>query len=123
MIHGVGIDIVGISRLKNSAEKSGRRFLERIFTEDEIAYCLRRRDPYPSFSARFAAKEALVKALQGAGRLSLRDIEVEVGGDGKPRIRAGGKLKAVFDERGILRAHLSLSHDRDYAAACVVLEG
>lgn len=123
MIRGVGIDIVGISRMRSTAEKSGRRFLERIFTEGEIAYCLRRRDPYPSFSARFAAKEALIKALHGAARLSLRDIEVEMGDDGKPRLRAGGRLKTIFEEKGVLRAHLSLSHDRDYAAACVVLEG
>lgn len=123
MIHGVGVDLVNIKRLMESAEKSGRRFLERIFTENELSYCQKRRNPYPSLAARFAAKEALIKALQTTASVSFKDIGVSVSAEGKPRIEAGPKLAIILEEKGILRTHLSLSHEKDYAVACVVLEG
>jgi holo-[acyl-carrier protein] synthase len=123
MIHGVGVDLVNIKRLTESAEKSGRRFLDRVFTEDELSYCLKRRNPYPSLAARFAAKEALIKALHTTAHISFKDIEVSVSADGKPHIKAGAKLGIILEEKGILRTHLSLSHEKDCAVACVVLEG
>jgi holo-[acyl-carrier protein] synthase len=122
LIHGIGIDIVKIERLRVSVENAGSRFLERVFTGREIMYCSNRRDPFPSFAARFAAKEALIKALSTETKIFLKDVEVVNDKSGRPLINTGGRLGEVFRENGISRAHLSISHEKDYAAACVVLE-
>ncbi len=122
MIYGVGIDLVRIERIKTVTEKWGRKFLERVYTEDEIAYCYGKKFPYLSLAVRFAAKEALIKASGGDAPFTLRDIEVVNYGNGKPDIRVGGGLKKFFSEKNINRAHLSLSHEKDYGVACVLLE-
>jgi holo-[acyl-carrier protein] synthase len=123
MILGVGVDIIQISRLEKSVESAGRRFLERVFTGDEIAYCQRKRNPYPSLAARFAAKEAFIKALPHEATVSLREIEVFITAAGKPAIRAKGKAARLVEDNGISSAHVSLSHEKEYAVAHVVLEG
>jgi holo-[acyl-carrier-protein] synthase len=122
MIYGVGIDIVKIERMKGVVEKWGQRFLNKVFTKEEISYCYDKKDPYLSLAARFAAKEALVKAIGSAGPVSLTDIEVVNIDTGKPFIKINGKLKDFFKEKSIKRAHLSLSHEHEYGVACVVLE-
>ena len=122
MIYGVGIDLVKIERMKGIVEKWGQRFLNKVFTKEEISYCYDKKDPYLSLAARFAAKEALVKAIGSAGPVSLTDIEVVNIGTGKPFIKINGKLKDFFKEKAIKRAHLSLSHEHEYGVACVILE-
>lgn len=121
MIYGIGIDLVRIDRMKDAADKWGRRFLERIFTEKEITYCYRKTEPYPSLAVRFAAKEALIKAM-GEGFIPFTDIEITNDQDGRPSIRSKGRLEELFKERAIKRCHISLSHDKGYGIACVILE-
>lgn len=121
MIYGIGIDIVQVARIRAAVGKWGDRFLRRVFTEKEIAYCLGKKDPYPSLSARFAAKEALVKAAGSRFSSPWTDIEISNDPRGKPLIHAWGGLGEMF-ERNSLRVHISLSHEREYSIACVVLE-
>ncbi len=122
MIYGVGIDIVKIERMKTAVDKWGDRFLGRVFTEKEIAYCYSKKTPYLSLSVRFAAKEALIKAIGSEAAVSLRDIEVTNRDGGRPVLKVRGKLSALFEEKAITHAHLSLSHEREYGVACVVVE-
>lgn len=122
MVYGIGIDLVKIGRLKEVVERWGRKFLERVYTEAEIAYCYEKKDPYLSLAVRFAAKEAFIKAIGSEIPVSLTDIEVVNFGSGKPSIRASGRLNAFLENKGIRSAHLSLSHEREYGMACVVLE-
>jgi holo-[acyl-carrier protein] synthase len=123
VIHGVGVDIVKIGRLRKSVDNSGERFLERIFTGAEIEFCRRRKDPFPCLAARFAAKEALIKAASAGAQIPLTEIEVRNDGEGKPHLNMQGWLGETLGRLGVQHAHLSLSHERDYAVACVVLEG
>jgi holo-[acyl-carrier protein] synthase len=122
MIYGIGIDIVKIERMKTAAERWGRKFLGRVFTESEIAYCYGKGEPYLSLSVRFAAKEALIKAIGSEIPVSLRDIEVMNSPRGRPVLKVGGKLSTFFEEKAIRRTHLSLSHEREFGVACVVVE-
>jgi phosphopantetheine--protein transferase-like protein len=122
MIYGVGIDLVKIDRMKEVVEKWGQRFLERVFTAGEISYCYEKKNPYLSLSVRFAAKEALIKAIGSAGSVSLTDIEVVNVDTGKPFLKINGRIKDFFKEKSISKAHLSLSHEHEYGVACVVLE-
>jgi holo-[acyl-carrier protein] synthase len=122
MIYGVGIDLVKIERMKDVVEKWGKRFLERVFTEVEISYCYEKKEPYLSLAVRFAAKEALVKAIGSAIPVSLTDIEVINVDTGKPFLKVNGKLEDFFKEKLIKKSHLSLSHEHEYGVACVVLE-
>jgi holo-[acyl-carrier protein] synthase len=122
MIYGVGIDLVKIERMKDVVEKWGKRFLERVFTEGEISYCYDKKEPYLSLAVRFAAKEALVKAIGSAIPVSLTDIEVINVDTGKPFLKINGRLEDFFKEKLIKKAHLSLSHEHEYGVACVVLE-
>jgi holo-[acyl-carrier protein] synthase len=123
MIYGIGIDIVKIDRMKSAVEKWGRKFLQRIFTENEIAYCYEKKEPYLSLSVRFAAKEALIKAIAWETPVSLTDIEVMNYGSGRPFIKVKGNLEAFFKEKSIRCAHLSLSHEHEFGIASVVIEG
>jgi holo-[acyl-carrier protein] synthase len=116
MIRGIGIDLVSTSRIEDAVGRWGSRFLERVFTEGEIAYSMRHATPYPQLAARFAAKEAVIKALGGAHGLALKDIEVIADTTGKPMIRLPRAME------GVAAIHLSLTHERGYAAASVVIE-
>jgi len=122
MIYGIGIDLVKIERMREAADKLGRKFLERIFTESEIKYCYERKEPYLSLAVRFAAKEALIKAIGSAVFVPLTDIEIMNFENGKPLIKAKGKLEEFFREKSIKHCHLSLSHEKEFGIACVVLE-
>lgn len=122
MIYGVGIDLVKIDRMKEVVEKWGQRFIERVFTAGEISYCYEKKNPYLSLSVRFAAKEALIKAIGSAVPVSLTDIEVINVDTGKPFLKINGRIKDFFEEKAISKAHLSLSHEHEYGLACVVLE-
>ncbi|MEW6162545.1 MAG: holo-ACP synthase [Nitrospirota bacterium] len=122
MIYGVGIDIIKIERVKRVVEKWGRRFLERVFTEGEISYCYEKKEPYLSLAVRFAAKEALIKAIGPVDPVSLTDIEVMNVETGRPFLKVKGRLEDFLKEKLIKRVHLSLSHENEYGVACVVLE-
>lgn len=122
MIYGLGVDIVSVVRLREAVERWGRRFLDRVFTTGEINYCFERADPYLPLSARFATKEAMVKALGDKRGIALKDIEVINTETGKPVINLGAKLRDKLNKIGVKRIHLSLSHERNYSIACVILE-
>lgn len=122
MIYGIGIDIVKVERVKEAVEKWGDRFLHRVFTDREIAYCYEKKNPFPSLSVRFAAKEALIKAMGARMAISLTDIEVTNNEHGKPAMKVSGKLEKFFKDNSLKKAHLSLSHEKDYGIALVVME-
>jgi len=122
MIYGIGIDVVKIDRIKTVVEKWGQRFLKRVFTDREIIYCYGKRIPYLSLAVRFAAKEALIKAIASEVPVILTDIEVMNIGTGKPVLHFSEKLEIYFQQKNIKAAHLSLSHEHEYGVACVVLE-
>jgi holo-[acyl-carrier protein] synthase len=123
MIYAIGVDIVRIERMEKAVEKWGRAFLERVFTEKELKYCMKGKVSYPSLAARFAAKEAFIKALRGRKGLRLKEIETINDQNGVPYLILHGNTKRIFDEtlkKG--RCHLSISHDTDYAVGMVVIE-
>jgi holo-[acyl-carrier protein] synthase len=123
-IVGIGIDLVSIERLRGVLDRYGERFLERVLTADERGYCARHRDPTSQIAVRFAAKEALLKALgTGLSRgIRWQDVEVRREGDGPPRIHLSGRAVEESAALGVGRIHLSLSHDRGAAVAMVILE-
>ncbi|MEW6738781.1 MAG: holo-ACP synthase [Nitrospirota bacterium] len=131
MIYGIGTDIVEIKRVRDAVEKWGERFLKKIFTESEISYCYKKKDPFPHLAVRFAAKEAVIKALSnsehkaqskehGLKFANLKNIEILNQPTGKPFINLLGNLKTYFQDKFII--HLTLTHERSYAIATVVLE-
>lgn len=123
-IVGVGIDATDIDRISETIARYGDRFLSRIFTAGEIAYCQRHRDPAPSFAARFAAKEAGMKALgTGLARgVSWRDLEVVRAG-GPPQLRLHGGAARQLERLGGKSTLLTLTHSRSLAIAHVLLLG
>jgi holo-[acyl-carrier protein] synthase len=122
MIYGIGIDIVRVQRIQDAVEKWGEKFLLRIYTNDEIAYCYKRKNPYRSLSARFAAKEAFIKAISSGIPLSFSDIEISNNDTGQPLLKLKGTLDDFVKTKLIKKIYLSLSHEHEYAVACVVLE-
>lgn len=120
-----GNDIIRISRVKDSIEQVGETFLKRVYTDEEINYCeSRRMCKFQSYAARFAAKEAMYKAIAPSTShdVEWKDIEVKRLENGKPYIELHGKLKEIANEKKIEAMDLSLSHDGDYAMAVVVVE-
>ncbi|MCH8107023.1 MAG: holo-ACP synthase [Chloroflexi bacterium] len=114
-----GIDIIEISRVRRVLEQYGQRFLDRIFTPAEIAYC---RERAPNLAARFAAKEATMKALgTGVRGVGWKDIEVVRQESGAPSIELHGRAKQRAQRLGVQEVAVSLSHSRDYAVASVVV--
>ena len=121
-IIGSGIDATEIARIHDAIQRYGERFVRRVFTDEEIAYCRRRRDAASSFAARFAAKEAAMKAL-GTGHsqgVFWRGIEVFRRG-GPPRLRFHGGAAARFALLGATGSVLTLTHSRELAIAHVLL--
>lgn len=113
-----GVDIIEIWRVQRVLERWGQRFLDRIFTEAEQAYC---RSRVPNLAARFAAKEATMKALgTGVRGVSWKDIEVVRAKSGAPSLRLCGRALERYLSLGIFDLALSLSHSREYAVAMVV---
>ena len=125
MIIGIGIDIVAIHRIKTADERWGRRFLERVFSEDELRYCFDHKFPHTHLAGRFASKEAAMKAFgTGLSRgISWKDVEVVRNSDGKPEIVLHGKIKELADIHAVKNIHISIAHDGGNAIAQVVLEG
>lgn len=113
VIKGIGVDIEDISRFRDTPFESNRLFYEKIFTEEEISYCLSKTDPYPYFAARFCAKEAFIKTLESFPRKLLFDYKhIKVRKEGpKPFIEYQGEKHL-----------LSLSHDKEKTVAFVVVQ-
>lgn len=120
MILGIGTDLVENRRLESWLSQP--RLLSKYFTDQELADVSSSSHPSASLAARFAAKEAFGKALgTGLAGLALKDIETRRGPGGKPDLNLAGSARRALDARGA-RAHLSLTHERDYSLAFVVLE-
>jgi holo-[acyl-carrier protein] synthase len=113
-----GVDILELERLERVVARWGERFLHRVYTEQELAYC---RGRVPQLATRFAAKEAAMKAL-GTGRYGVgwRDVEVTRQRGQPPRLRLHGRAQERAQRLGLQELSLSLSHSRDYAIAFVV---
>jgi holo-[acyl-carrier protein] synthase len=124
MIYGIGVDIVKVSRVRDAIDRWGESFVNRVFTEYEKKYCKRRMDSAGRYALRFAAKEAMSKALGTGMRRGIHCRQIEVANDplGKPYLRLYDDAESVCREIGIERCFLSLSDDTGYAVAMVVLE-
>jgi holo-[acyl-carrier protein] synthase len=124
MIVGSGIDLAEIGRIQRSVERYGSRFLDRVYTAAEQAYCLSKRRSAESFAARFAAKEAGAKALgTGIGQgVNWLEIEVVREPTGRPSLLFHGRAAEIAARLGAVRAALSITHTGDLAMASAVLE-
>jgi holo-[acyl-carrier protein] synthase len=124
MVLGIGTDLVEIERIQKSIDRFGDRFLHRIFTAAEIAYCRLKKHSAESFAARFAAKEAGAKAL-GTGishGVTWLEIEVRRAPGHRPTLHWSGRAAEMAAQMGVRRVSLSLTHSRDLAMAVVVVE-
>jgi holo-[acyl-carrier protein] synthase len=124
MIVGTGIDVVEVPRVAAALQRFGRRFVERIFTEDEIRYCESKANRAERYAARFAAKEAGMKAL-GTGwnhGVRWRDLEVQRARGGRPTLVLSGKAAEFAKQLGAARTQISLTHTAAEAIAHVILE-
>jgi holo-[acyl-carrier protein] synthase len=124
MLVGTGIDVVEIERIARSIERYGARFLSRVFTAGEIAYCQRKKNGAESFAARFAAKEAGAKAL-GTGiqhGITWTELEVRRTPGRRPSLHFSGRAQEMAERLGVQRVSLSLTHSRTVAIAQVMLE-
>jgi holo-[acyl-carrier protein] synthase len=125
MVLGVGTDLMETKRIEVSIDRYGERFLERVFTTGEIAYCLRKKkNAAESFAARFAAKEAGAKALgTGISRgVTWKELEVRREENGRPTLHLSGRAAELAGAMGVRRMQLSLTHSRELAMAVVVVE-
>jgi len=122
MIVGVGLDVVPIARIASMLDRYGARLEEKLFSPDERAYCAGRGRPAQHFAARFAAKEATLKALGAPSGLRWQEIEVVSGPGGAPLLRLSGAAARAAAERGAVVRHVSLTHAGEVAAAVVIME-
>lgn len=122
---GLGTDLARTERFRRFLLEGKTALLERLFTAGERSYSLAKADPAPHLAARFAAKEAGMKAFGLGWRdgLAWHDFEVVHDPLGKPDLVLGGRAAELAAERGVTTVHLSYSHDGDYAVATVILEG
>ena len=124
MIFGIGIDIIEVSRIEKEISKKDYGFRNQVFTPSEIDYCQPRANRAESYGARFAAKEALFKAM-GSGwskDYSWKEIETVEDEKGKPSLITHGKVKNFLRENEISKIEVSLSHIKELATAFVILE-
>ena len=121
MVLGLGIDIIEIARVKQSIDRYGDNFLNKVFTENEINYCNAKFNKYQHFAARFATKEAVYKALTSGWKEGLRwkDIEVQNDASGMPSIKPSGKLESFLSENAQLK--VSISHSDNYVTAVAII--
>lgn len=118
-----GVDIISVERLEEAARRHGERFLNRIFTPEERAYCETKRFKYEHYAARFAAKEAMMKAMEirRKNRFRFREIEVRRRPTGKPEIFLKPESRSRFGLPEKIQVELSMAHERTYAVSFVVL--
>jgi holo-[acyl-carrier protein] synthase len=123
-VAGLGVDVAQVSRFRRFLDEGKQGLLDRLFSAEEQAYALGKKDPAPHLAARFASKEAFLKAL-GLGLregISWQDLVVVRDALGAPSLQVGGRAAEILAQRQISGCHLSYSHDGDYAFATVVLE-
>jgi holo-[acyl-carrier protein] synthase len=120
MVIGIGIDIIEIDRIKQSVDEYGDRYLQKVYTPDELKYCLSKKNKYQHLAARFAAKEAIYKAISSNwnSELSWQDMEIINAPNGMPEVKFKGNLEKFLSNEKSLK--ISMSHSRDYVA-CVAI--
>ncbi|UCB52485.1 MAG: holo-ACP synthase [Candidatus Zixiibacteriota bacterium] len=120
MLDGLGVDLVEVGRIRRAHNRWGERFLRRVFTVEERAYCMRKAHPEQSLAARFAAKEAVLKAIGTglSGGIRWTDVEVVNDESGRPGVRLGERITRRI---GVKRVLLTISHTRELAIAQAVL--
>lgn len=120
-IQGIGVDVVDVDRMQKALDAWGQQLVEKLFTKAEIAYCTAKKNPHEHFAARFAAKEALSKAMQTgwSGAFHWKDVEVVNNPSGAPRIILHNALATAL---GNAKVHLSLSHTKTTVVAFAVIE-
>jgi holo-[acyl-carrier protein] synthase len=124
MVLGLGSDLIEIARIAASIDRFGERFLRRVYTPGEIAYCMRKKNAAESFAARFAAKEAGAKAL-GTGishGIAWPEIEVRREPSGRPTLHWSGRARLRAAALGVRKSSLTLTHSREMAMAVVIVE-
>jgi holo-[acyl-carrier protein] synthase len=121
MIFGIGIDIIEINRIRKSIEKFEDKFLNKIFTETELEYCLSKKNKYQHFAARFAAKEAIAKALATGWNKEFRwkDIEIFNEKSGMPNVKLSGNLKRFLGTEKLLK--ITMSHSEHYVTCFAII--
>jgi holo-[acyl-carrier protein] synthase len=125
MIIGMGIDVEEVERVRGAMERQGERFLRRIFTEKERAYCEQFKDKYERYAGRFAVKEAAMKALGTGWSRGVRWVDVEVVRQrgGRPNLALKGEAKKIADAMGVKNIAVSITHTAEQAIAQVIFEG
>lgn len=121
MVYGIGIDIIEIERIKQSIEKFGKLFLNKIFTATEIEYCKDKPNKYQHYAARFAGKEAIAKALSSIAPngFNWKDIEIYNKPNGQPEVKLFGSLtKLLTEEKGL---KLTMSHSENYVSCFAII--
>ena len=120
---GLGTDIIEVARVRGVLERQGERFLQRVFTDEERAYCSSLAHPYPHYAARFAAKEAVSKAFSTGigGDLGWRSVSIYHGERHQPLVRLDEKGAALLRHVGATHVHISLSHTETVAMAVAAL--
>lgn len=120
-IRGIGVDVVDVERMKKTLQDQGDAFVSKVFTETEIAYCRSRKNPHEHYAARFAAKEAVSKAMQKgwSGEFRWKDIEVMNEPSGAPKVVLYAELAGLL---GGTKIHLSLSHTEKTVVAFAIIE-
>ncbi len=123
MIKGTGVDIIEIERIRKAIKKDNK-FIDRLFTKNEIAYCESKAKKAQHYAARFASKEAFFKALGTGWRngMSWTDIEIKNDPLGKPEIELKGKTQTYFKKMKYKSITLSISHSKEYAVGFVIIE-
>ena len=124
MIVGTGVDLAEVRRIRDSVERFGARFVDRVFTPGEIAYVERKANRFERYAARFAAKEAGMKAIGTGWKRGVRwqDFEVANLPSGKPTLRLHGEAAKIARELGVKSISLSITHTSEYGMAHVILE-
>ena len=118
----IGVDIVSVRRMGEAIGRQGKRFLDRVFTKAEQTYCEKKRNKFENYAARFAAKEAVIKAKKGGrGRFSFREIEVARGLNGAPTIHLTPAARKKLGISASAQFELTMAHEREFAIAVVVL--
>ena len=125
MIVGTGVDITEVPRIRQLLERYGERFLRRVFTSEEIRYCSGKPNVAERLAARFAAKEAAMKAIGTGlrGGITWKDMEVVRQPGQRPMLEYHGRAAEIAAKLGCKRTHLSISHTAEQAIAHVILEG
>ena len=125
MIVGLGVDIAEVERVQGAIERQGERFLKRVYTEKERAYCEQFKNKYERYAGRFAVKEAAMKALGTGWSRGVRWVDIEVVRErgGRPRLELHGEAKKIAGKLGVKHMAVTITHTASQALAQVIFEG